>query len=477
MSNTNKKLIVVILSGGSGSRLWPLSRENYPKPFVRLEDNESLLQKAYKRALNFSNVSEILTVTNIKYIQPSIDHYEQVNFDTKISARFILEPEPKNTAAAICAAALDIEQRYNNEVTMVVLSADHLIKNEKAFSRIISKGISYTDSNNHVIFGIKPTSPSTNYGYIKVKGNNVISFKEKPSSDLAKQFIESGDYLWNAGMFCFKVSLLIQEMQTYCKNIFLKTKKAVSQSRQLAIRNYNCLIINKKLFNLVESESIDYALIEKTSNLLAITCAVGWSDLGSWDAMSDSLKTQKDTNKFIGNCTFKNTNNTSVFSYSRHVALVGVANLIVVEMDDVILIVDKKATQDIKEIYLQLKNKKNKIYLDHTKIIRPWGFFTVLEEQKNFKVKKIVVNPYSSLSLQSHAHRSEHWVVIKGKAKIINKFDIINLSKNQSTYIPKKTKHQLTNPTKNILEIIEIQTGDYLGEDDIKRYGDKYGRN
>jgi mannose-1-phosphate guanylyltransferase/mannose-6-phosphate isomerase len=471
------KLIAVILSGGSGSRLWPLSRENHPKPFVRLKDDESLLQKAYKRALNLPNVIEILTVTNIRYIQQTIDHYEQINCGNKIDTRFVLEPEPRNTAAAICAAALDIDGRYKDEVIMVVLSADHLIKNEKAFRKIISKGVKCTKTNNHVLFGIKPTSPSTNFGYINVQGNSVISFKEKPSITQAKKFLNSRKYLWNAGMFCFKVSLLIHDLELHCKNIFLETRKALIKSHSSVIRNYSCLILNKSLFSLVESKSIDYALIEKTSNLFVIPCDVEWSDLGSWEAMSETLKISKNGNKFIGNCSFSKTKNTSIFAYSRHVALVGISDLIVVEMDDVILIVDKKSTQDIRQIYSQLKNEDNKIISDHNKVIRPWGFFNVLEEQKNFKVKKIVVNPYSCLSLQSHAHRSEHWVVIEGRAKIINKNEITNLRKNQSTYIPKNTKHQLTNPTKNILEIIEIQTGDYLGEDDIRRYGDKYGRN
>jgi mannose-1-phosphate guanylyltransferase/mannose-6-phosphate isomerase len=468
------KLIVTILSGGAGSRLWPLSRENYPKPFIRLKDGQSLLQKAFLRGINLPFIEEILTVTNRELIYLTIDHYEELKKPTK--QKFILEPEGKNTAAAVATAAIDIVNRYGNESLMLVLPADHIVKNDQAFVEAVDKATSLAKENYLVTFGIKPLCPDINYGYIEAEENRVLRFIEKPSKEKAKTYFKSKNFYWNSGMFCFKASALLNEMKIHCPEILAACQRTLNQSRLEETLGSPRLILNADLFKEVPSNSIDYALMEKSNHVAVVTCSIDWSDIGSWNAFSELNQPGLNNNRVQGEAILFETKNSSVIANKRLVVLIGMENVIVVDTPDAILVTHKFYTQHVKTIYSQLKNGERGLHKAHREVHRPWGSYTILEDELGFKVKKIIVKPQSKLSLQSHKKRAEHWVVVKGEAEIINNDKKIYLKENQSTYIEQGHKHQLINSSNSPLEIIEVQSGVYLGEDDIVRYEDKYGR-
>lgn len=473
MANKSK-LIVTILSGGAGSRLWPLSRENYPKPFIRLKDNQSLLQKAFLRGVNLPSTVEILTVTNRELIYLTIDHYEELK--RPIKQQFILEPEGKNTAAAVAAAAIDIINRYGDEAYMLVLPADHIVIDEKAFAQAVEEAMSLAEKNHLATFGIKPTSADTGYGYIEANQKKVLRFVEKPSEKKALEYFKSDKFFWNSGMFCFKASIVLDEMKKYCPDILEATQKAIIQSKVEEGFSSPRLILDPDAFKEVPSNSIDYALLEKSNHVAVVPCSIGWSDIGSWNAFSELNKPDLKNNRVQGEAMLYNTKNSSVIADKRLVVLIGMEDVIVVDTTDAILVTHKSHTQDVKTIYSQLKEGKEELYKVHREVHRPWGSYMVLEDEPGFKVKRIIVKPQSRLSLQSHEHRAEHWVVVKGEAEITNNDKKIRLKENQSTYIEQGHKHQLINSTNIPLEIIEVQSGVYLGEDDIMRYEDEYGR-
>lgn len=468
------KCIVTILSGGSGSRLWPLSRDNHPKPFIRLSDGQSLLQKAFLRGVNLSFTTEVLTVTNRELIFLTIDHFDEIQ--SAIDKRYILEPEGRNTAAAIAAAAIDIQKRHGDDALMIVLPADHLIENQKAFSEAFGEAIKLAQEDKLVTFGIKPVSPDTSFGYIEADRNEVIRFVEKPSLEKAKAYLTQGNFYWNSGMFCFKVSLLLDEMRQHCPEILEATIKTINASALDEVLGYQSINLKPELFKEVPSNSIDYALLEKSNKVAIVPCDIGWGDVGSWNALTDLIQADHDGNRKQGEVIFHKTKNVSVIAEKRLVTMIGMEDVIVVDTTDALLIVHKDHAQEVKTIYTQLKNDKNEIHKLHREVHRPWGAYTVLEDEPEFKVKKITVKPNGKLSLQSHQHRAEHWVVVKGEATIMNDGKEIKLKENQSTFIEKHHKHQLMNLTQYPLEIIEVQSGTYLGEDDIERYLDHYGR-
>jgi len=473
MANQSK-LIVTILSGGAGSRLWPLSRENYPKPFIRLKDGQSLLQKAFLRGNNLPFVEEILTVTNRELIYLTIDHYEELKKSTK--QKFILESEGKNTAAAVATAAIDIVNRYGDESLMIVLPADHIVKNDKAFIEAVDKAILLAEKNYLVTFGIKPSSPDINYGYIEAEENKVLRFIEKPSEEKAKTYFENKNFYWNSGMFCFKARTVLNEMKIHCPDILKAVQRTVSQSKLEEALGSPRLILNPDLFKEIPSNSIDYALMEKSNHVAVVPCSIDWSDIGSWNAFSELNEPDLYNNRVQGETILFETKNSSVIANKRLVVLIGMENVVVVDTPDAILVTHKFHTQHVKTIYSQLKNGKLEMHRAHREVHRPWGSYTILEDELGFKVKKIIVKPHSKLSLQSHKNRAEHWVVVRGEAEIINNNSKIYLKENQSTYIEQGHKHQLINSSDLPLEIIEVQSGVYLGEDDIVRYEDKYGR-
>lgn len=469
------KLIVTILSGGSGSRLWPISRENYPKPFIKLSDNQSLLQKALLRGINLPSVVEILTVTNRELLFLTIDDFEAVDHKP-IQKSFILESVGRNTAPAIISAVLEVINKHGEDAYMLILPADHIVQDQITFEKAVKEAILLAEKDNLVAFGIKPDRADTGYGYIEVDGAAVKRFIEKPNLEKANDYFNKGNFYWNAGMFCFKAKTFLQEIKKYAEPMLNEVMNVIQHSRRENESQYPRLFLDSKSFEKIIPDSIDYALFEKSSKVAVVPCDIGWSDVGSWTALTDLMVQDSKGNRIQGNALLHLTNNSSVYGHNRMIGLIGVDNLIVAETDDAVLVIDKKHAQEVKFLYQKLKADKNDLYQWHKEVHRPWGSYTVLCEGERFKVKRIFVKPYHELSLQKHQHRAEHWVVVKGEAFIINNDQKIILKENESTYISKGNTHQLINQKDSILEIIEVQSGDYVGEDDIERIHDKYKR-
>ena len=466
------KIVVVILSGGSGSRLWPVSRENYPKPFIRLSDGQSLLQKAFLRALHLQGVVEIITVTNRDHLFITLDHYETLN-DRNINVEFILEPFGKNTAPAILAAAIKIIERHGPETMMLVLPADQLVEDQVAFEKAVEDALKLALQDKLVTFGIKPHAPDTSFGYLEVEGSSVKRFIEKPDIDNAKKYVNQKNFFWNSGMFVFPIKTFLAEAKTHMNLLYQQVESTISSSHY---QEPNRLFLDPEIFKLIIGDSIDYALLEKTAALAVVTCDLGWSDLGSWETLTNLSPPDAMGNRVHGKSLLVNTENSSVYGGDRLVGMVGMHNTIVVETADAVLVVDKKHTQEVKALYAELKRMNNDIYSSHKKVYRPWGNFTVLVETTTFKVKHVFVKPGHELSLQKHKFRAEHWVVVKGVATVMNNGKKILLKEDESTYISKGHIHQLLNEQTSMLEFIEVQSGEYLGEDDIERINDKYNR-
>jgi len=469
------KIIPVILCGGAGSRLWPVSREMHPKPFMKLPDGESLLQKAFLRGANLPAVEEIVVVTNREIFFKIENELDEVN-QKKLAISYILEPFGRNTTAAIAAAALHIADTVGEEAIMLVLPADHLIVNAEKFSAAVNQALMLAQKDKLVVFGIEPTSPETAYGYIQTDGEKVLSFVEKPDLITAQEYLVAGNYLWNSGMFCFNAQTILQELKQHCPNILSNMNNCLLNSSKLNNKNSSRIELDEKTFAEVTDQSIDYAVMEKTKNIAVVPCSVGWSDVGSWRAISDLAATDEKGNSVEGNALLHNVHDCHIQSNERLVGAVGVSGLVIIDTPDALLVADRNATQDVKLLYNALKLKKDDAYKLHRTVYRPWGSYTILEEGVNFKIKNIVVKPGASLSLQMHKHRSEHWIVVKGTAKVTNGDDVFLMQVNESTFITAGNRHRLENLTEEMLILIEVQTGNYLGEDDIVRFEDKYGR-
>lgn len=471
------KLIPTILCGGAGSRLWPVSREQHTKPFIKMTDGESLLQKAFLRGASLPGVQEILTVTNRELQFKTLDSYAEVNKKV-LPTSYILEPFGRNTAAAVVVAALHVQKFYGNDAVLLVLAADHLIGNHLEFSIAVDEAIALAHKNKLVTFGIAPTSPETGYGYIEAEGNNVKRFVEKPSLDLAQEYLDSGNFYWNAGIFCFTAGTLIQEMKKHCPEVMDAVVKCLELSNEVQGTNRTQIELDKSTFANVPDISIDYAVMERSSNVAVVPCDIGWDDIGSWSAM-DRLGTQDENGNTI-NCeaVLHDVKNSYIYSEgtNRVVGAVGVNDLIIVDTPDALLITDKSRVQDVKVLYKTLKEQNHDVYKTHSTVARPWGTYTVLEEGARFKIKRIEVKPGACLSLQMHHHRSEHWIVVSGMAKVTNGSNEFFVNTNESTYIPAGHQHRLENPGVCNLVMIEVQSGEYLGEDDIVRFQDNYGR-
>jgi mannose-1-phosphate guanylyltransferase / mannose-6-phosphate isomerase len=486
-------LIPTIICGGSGSRLWPVSREQQPKPFIRLDDGESLLQKAFLRGVSLPNVSDVMTVTNRELLFKIEDEYREVSdlHQNPISNSFILEPFGRNTGPAVAAASLHVAESHGEDAILLVLAADHLIADQLSFAGAVAKACELAVKGRIVIFGIQPTAPETGYGYIESNGHDVIRFVEKPTLDKAQDYLASGDFLWNSGMFCFSAGTMLKEMALHCPEILgtmLKemalhcpeiletTKNCLQQSRKASGKEFIQVEINPEHFKDVPDDSIDYAVMEKTRNVAVVACDIGWSDIGCWRALGDLTAPDSDNNRIQGDVIAQETKNCTIKSESRMVGTVGVENLIIIDTPDALLVADKNRAQEVKKIYAQLKKQGHDSHRIHSTAHRPWGTYTVLEEGPNFKIKRIEVKPGASLSLQMHHHRSEHWVVVSGIAKVLNDEQELTLKVNESTFIPAEHKHRLENTGTELLIMIEVQTGNYLGEDDIVRFEDIYGR-
>ena len=484
--NASPLLIPVVLSGGTGSRLWPLSREGHPKPFIKLFDGETLLQKTYRRIGLLDHIPRVnskpisLTITNREYYFISKDELEKTNLDSI----FLLEPEGRNTAPAITMAALWIKEHYGPHASMLIMPSDHIIEDQREFELKVYDALELThrDPSYLVTFGIKPQSADTGFGYIEPgktigKGFEVVRFYEKPNLDTAEKFIRSKHFFWNSGIFCFNVGQFFEELSIHAPQVLKHTVKSWDICSKNLAKDPSKIEIPLLPFKECPNISIDYALMEKSKNVAMIPSDFKWNDVGSWLSFSKLIKPDSDGNSTVGESLIFKSKNTFIQSSERIIAAVGVNNLIIVDTPDALLVIDKSHTQDVKLVTSKLKQKEEEVLYSHQTIKRPWGNFTTLQSGPSFKIKRIEVNPLKSLSLQSHKHRSEHWIVIEGEAEVINQDKTYRIKTNESTFISQGSKHRLINPLSHtILKIIEVQSGSYLGEDDIERFEDHYGR-
>lgn len=468
-------MVPVILSGGRGARLWPVSRELHPKPFIRLADGQSLLQKAFVRAASLPGVSEVVTVTNRDLYFKTADEYAEVN-QAGVALGFLLESEGRNTAPAIAAAALAIGEKRGEDAVLLVLTADHLIADLPAFTAAVEQAAALAQEGRVVTFGIRPEHPETGYGYIEAQGNDVLRFVEKPDLQTARGYVDSGRFLWNSGMFCLTVKTALAELETHAPDVLATARATLAASQETTGKRRFQIELDTETFAAAPDLSIDYALMEKTQRAAVVPCAIGWSDVGSWNAIGDLIEPDVHGNRVDGDAMLHDSENCYVRSHDRLVSAVGVHDLVIVDTPDALLVADKNRVQDVKRIVDRLRADDHDAHKLHRTVHRPWGTYTTLEEGDRFKIKRIVVTPGQSLSLQMHHHRSEHWIVVSGMASIVNGESTISLGPNQSTYIPAGCQHRLSNPGKLPLILIEVQSGEYLGEDDIVRFEDVYGR-
>lgn len=478
------KIIPVIICGGAGTRLWPVSREAFPKPLLKLPDGQSLLQKTFLRASRVATDHEVVVVTNRETYFLTKDECVEVDSDTK-RLGFVLEPTARNTAAAIGVAAQVVQEKHGDDAIMLVMPADQLIENEQAFVEAVQHAAAAAQAGRIVTFGIKPTSPETGFGYIEfdeapLSGSQavhrVVRFVEKPELAVAEKLIAGGRHLWNAGMFCFTAAALLAELGQHAPGVAEPVQAAVATAKRSESNDGFTIELDATEFRKAEDISIDYAVMERSANVNVVPCELGWSDIGSWLAISELTPADGRGNRVDGEAELFDTDNCFVRSDERFIGVVGMRDMIVVDTADALLIAARDRAQDVKQIVAYLKRSNHDAYRLHRTVHRPWGTYTVLEEGDRFKMKRIVVRPGASLSLQMHHHRSEHWIVVSGCADIVNGDKVISLQPNESTYIPAGHKHRLINPGVVNLVLIEVQCGEYLGEDDIVRFEDVYGR-
>ncbi|MFN3629222.1 MAG: mannose-1-phosphate guanylyltransferase/mannose-6-phosphate isomerase [Casimicrobiaceae bacterium] len=477
-------IVPVILCGGAGTRLWPVSRESLPKPFMKLADDQSLLMKTYARSLRAVEalgepVGEVLTVTNRDYYFLCKDELALLSPQAAQQGGYLLEPLARNTAPAIALAALRVAERHGPDAVLLVLPADHLIEDEAAFAAAVGRAVGAARQGQLVTFGITPTAPETGFGYIELgpeRGAGVhqaVRFVEKPTREVAERYLASGRYCWNSGMFCFTAGSLLAELATHAPEVASAAQRCWEGS---AGRDGALVELSAALFALVPEISIDYALMERSEHVAVVPAAFGWNDIGSWTAVRETIPADAQGNRALGEAVFIDAQDTFVMCRDRLVAAVGTERLMIIDTPDALLIAPPERAQDVKQVVGRLKQQGHEAYKTHRTVVRPWGTYTVLEEGPRFKIKRIEVRPGASLSLQMHHHRSEHWIVVSGTAKVVNGEQELIITTNQSTYIPAGQKHRLENPGKLDLVLIEVQSGEYLGEDDIVRFEDKYGR-
>lgn len=498
LASRSSEIIPVILCGGSGTRLWPLSRSGFPKQFLVLSDdgsNQSLFQQAINRIHSVGNqqisLGQALIVTNEEHRFLALDQLREIkSHGNAIPATLLLEPSGRNTAPALTLAALYAQDLGGGagDPILVVTPADQTVTNPVAFTSVLAEAIEIAQAGAIAILGIAPTAPETGYGYIKVQdaaskqGHAVERFVEKPNEAIAKQYLAEGGYFWNGGMFVLKASVWLAALKEFRPDIFGATQTAWLAKTEDHSGDATFIRPDKTMFNAIPSESIDYAVIEKCPGnpkfpIKMVELDAGWNDLGAWDAVWQVGKQDQAGNVTSGDTLLTNSKNSLIHASSRLVSAVGVENLIIVETADAVLVADRKNSQDVKNIVTQLEVQQREEKNLHRKVSRPWGWYDSVDEGERFKVKRIQVKPGASLSLQMHHHRAEHWIVVKGTAEITNGDKVLILTENQSTYIPQGQTHRLANPGKTPLEIIEVQSGGYLGEDDIVRFEDTYGRN
>ena len=467
------KIIPVILCGGAGSRLWPLSRERYPKQLLALVDDYSLLQNTVTRCDSHPDVTSPVLVCNEEHRFLVAEQLREIGITP---SRIILEPEGRNTAPALALAAHEV-LREEDDAILVVLPSDHVIKQADVFLDALSQAIDLAKFDALVTFGVVPDKPETGYGYIR-KGLSVgdayrvDKFVEKPDQATAFEFFQSGLYFWNSGMFVFKASVFLKELVKQKPDIAAAMTKASSGSQ----RDLDFIRVDTQAFCVSASESIDYAVMEHTTEAIVVPLNAGWSDIGSWDKLWEISEKDECNNTLMGDVVVNDVANSYVWSGHRLVSVIGLKDVLVVETADAVMVASLDQAQNVKAVVNHLKEKEREERITHSKVHRPWGYYERLDAGREFQIKRISVNRGASLSLQLHHHRAEHWVVVNGVATVTIDKKVFKLNKNESCYIPPETRHRLQNLSEMSLEIVEVQSGSYLGEDDIVRFDDSYGR-
>jgi mannose-1-phosphate guanylyltransferase/mannose-6-phosphate isomerase len=473
-------LVPVILSGGAGTRLWPVSRSAYPKPFMRMGDGESLLKKTLDRALRIADGGQVLTVTARDYYFLTRDEYAQHPGADLDKLPFLLEPVARNTAPAVVLAALYAREHVGADAVLVVLAADHLIRDIDAFVADAKRAAALANDGWLVTFGIRPTHPETGFGYIRMgaaiaghEGRAVGAFVEKPSRETAESYVACGDYVWNSGMFCFRADALLEVAAKVCPDVLA----AAEACHANATNQESPVEFAREMFLAQPDISIDYAIMERAPKVAVVPATFDWSDIGSWKAMSD-LEADADAsgNRVRGQAIVVESENCYIQSDTRMVAVIGVKDLVIVDTGDAVLVSHRESAQQVKLVVERLRATNHDSAAFHKTVHRPWGSYTVLEDAADCKVKRLTVKPGHVLSLQRHHRRSEHWTVVEGTAKVRIGEEEFLLKRNESAYIPMDTVHRLENPTTTDIHLIEVQCGDYFGEDDIVRLEDRYGR-
>lgn len=468
-------LLPVILAGGSGSRLWPLSRELMPKQFLTLQGEHSLLQTTLLRLKNLQ-AAKPLVICNEEHRFLAAEQLRQLQL---LQHNILLEPVGRNTAPAVAAAAFYAVQHYG-DATLLVLPADHYLANDSQWQQAVAQGLVQAEQNHLVTFGIKATAPETAYGYIvpgaavadSTAAYRIKQFTEKPSAAAAAALLSSGSVYWNSGIFMFKASVLLQELQRYRPQIYRQCQKALAKPQI----DLDFIRLDQAEFALCPAESVDYAVMEHTQAAVVIPLASSWSDLGSWSSLWQLTPKDAQGNAHLGQVLQHNSSNNFVYAETGLVATVGLKDTVVIQTKDAVLVAAKDQVQQVNAIVQQLKLQDRTEHQIHRQVFRPWGNYDVIDQGRGYQVKRIRVLPGESLSLQSHQHRAEHWIVVAGTAKITIDSSEQLLSANQSVYIPQQCVHALANPSQEVLELIEVQTGDYICENDIIRYEDRYGR-
>jgi mannose-1-phosphate guanylyltransferase len=480
----NRPLVPVVLSGGAGTRLWPISRETNPKPFIRLPDGETLIGKTYRRALALDDVAEVLTIANRDYYFRCRDEFLRAAHERADAppAGYLLEPCGRNTAPAVAFGALHAAHYHGEDALLLVMPSDHLIEDVAGFVACARQACALAAGDRLTTFGIVPQAPETGFGYIETgaalgnAGLEAKRFCEKPDLATAKNFLAAGNYYWNSGMFCFAAGYFLQELREAAPDLYAAVEACWLENHERRDHERRLLEFPEAAFAALPDISIDYALMEKARRVALVPARFDWSDIGSWSAIAALVPPDAAGNRVSGEAVLHDSKNCYLHSETRLVGALGLDDCIVVDTPDALLVAQRNRVQDVKVLVQLLKQRGHDSVTHHRTAIRPWGSYTLLEEGPRFKIKRLEIKPGASLSLQMHYHRSEHWIVVHGTAQVVCGENEVLLHSNESTYIPAGHRHRLANPGVIDLVIIEVQSGDYLGEDDIVRFEDRYGR-